>query len=134
MQCATATPPVAAPVRVFFVEDSPLVRERLEGLVTLAGARAVGHASGAQQAIRAILAAHPDLVIVDFMLDEGSGFEVLQAIHDAAPDIELCMLSNSSSEPYRRIARRLGAGSFFDKSTEFERIGEVIAARAAARH
>jgi len=121
-------------VTVFFVEDSQLVRERLEEMAALAGASAAGHAEGAQSAIRAILAAHPDIVITDLKLVEGNGFDVLRAVHEAAPEIELYMLSNFATEPYRRLARDLGARDFFDKSTEFRRVGDIIAARAAAVH
>jgi len=41
------------------------------------------------------------------------------------------MLSNFASEPYRRHAERLGASGFFDKTTEFERVRDVLAQRAA---
>jgi hypothetical protein len=44
------------------------------------------------------------------------------------------MLSSFASEPYRRLAARLGARDFFDKSTEFERVRDLIAARAATKH
>jgi len=122
-------------ISVFFVEDSQLVRERLEVMATGAGASTAGHATGAQSAIRAILATHPDIVVTDLKLVEGNGFDVLRAIHEAAPEIELYMLSNFATEPYRRLARDLGARDFFDKSTEFRRVGEIIAAlTAAANH
>jgi hypothetical protein len=41
------------------------------------------------------------------------------------------MLSNFSTQPYRRIAAELGARDFFDKTNEFERVRDVIASRAA---
>ena len=122
------------PIRVFVVEDSALVRERLETLVAMAGAGSAGYAAGAGAAIRAILSEQPDIVITDLRLADGSGFDVLREVHRAAPDIEIYMLSNFATEPYRRIARQLGAVDFFDKSTEFRRISDVISARAAAMH
>lgn len=123
------------PVRVFLVEDSSMVRERLERmLATVAGTRTVGYASGADAAINAILSEHPDVVVLDLKLAQGSGFDVLRAVHDRAPDIDVYMLSNFATEPYRRLAERLGARDFFDKTKEFERVREMIAARAAKRH
>lgn len=120
-------------MKVFLVEDSPAVLERLEALLaSIEGAAAVGHASRAEEAIHAILETHPDAVIVDLKLSEGSGFDVLRAVHERAPEIDLYMLSNFAAEPYRRLAARLGARAFFDKSSEFERVREVLAARAAA--
>jgi DNA-binding NarL/FixJ family response regulator len=123
------------PVRVFLVEDSSMVRERLERmLASVAGTRTVGYASGADAAISAILSERPDVVVLDLKLAQGSGFDVLRAVHDRAPDIEVYMLSNFATEPYRRLAERLGARDFFDKTKEFERVRDIIAARAANRH
>ncbi|OGA72756.1 MAG: hypothetical protein A3F77_07400 [Betaproteobacteria bacterium RIFCSPLOWO2_12_FULL_67_28] len=119
-------------LKVFIVEDSPIIRERLLALLaSIEGAAAVGQASGADEAIHGILAARPDAVVLDLKLAEGSGFDVLRAVHERAPGIDLYMLSNFAAEPYRRMAARLGARDFFDKSNEFQRVREVLAARAA---
>jgi DNA-binding NarL/FixJ family response regulator len=118
--------------KVFLVEDSPLVLARLTALIGgLPDTLVVGHASGADDAVRAILSSRPDVVLVDLKLAQGSGFDVLIELHDKAPDIDCYMLSNFSSEPYRRQAARLGAHDFFDKSSEFERVRDVVAQRAA---
>jgi DNA-binding NarL/FixJ family response regulator len=117
-------------LRVFLVEDSPAVRERLEEmLASIAGARNIGHADSAGQAIHDILQTLPDAVVLDVRLAEGSGFDVLRAVHDAAPDIAIYMLSNYATQPYRRLARRLGAVEFFDKSTELELVRNALTQR-----
>lgn len=118
--------------KVFIVEDSPIIRERLLALLgSIEGAAAIGQASRAAEAIDGILATQPDAVVLDLKLADGSGFDVLRAVHERAPGIELYMLSNFAAEPYRRMAARLGARDFFDKSNEFQRVREVLAARAA---
>jgi DNA-binding NarL/FixJ family response regulator len=124
----------ATPLRVYVVEDSPLVQERLEQLLEAVSAKLVGSARGAQEAIRGILAEHPDLVVLDLRLAEGSGFDVLRALHDRAPGIDVLMLTNFASEPYRRTAERLGARGFFDKSTEFDGVRAALEARAQRVH
>ncbi|TAN52623.1 MAG: response regulator [Betaproteobacteria bacterium] len=123
---------LASAFKVFIVEDSPIIRERLlELLGSIEGAAAIGQASRAAEAIDGILATQPDAVVLDLRLADGSGFDVLRAVHERAPGIELYMLSNFAAEPYRRMAARLGARDFFDKSNEFQRVREVLAARAA---
>jgi DNA-binding NarL/FixJ family response regulator len=118
---------------VFIVDDSPLVRERLaELLADVQLTRIVGEAAGVREAIRDILAAKPHVVLLDISLSNGSGFEVLKAVHSAEPEIEFYMLSNFASEPYRRYAERLGARKFFDKSNEFERVRDAVAKRAVS--
>lgn len=119
-------------VSVFLVEDSPLVCERLEAmLAAVAGLATVGRAAGAEEATRSILASRPDAVVLDLKLAQGSGFDVLRAVHAEAPGIDVYVLSNLPAEPYRRRAERLGARAFFDKTNEFERVRDALAARAA---
>ncbi|MEO8145798.1 MAG: response regulator [Betaproteobacteria bacterium] len=131
MEQATAT---AAPLRVFVVEDSPLIRERLAAMIEQAGATSAGHAHGVAAAIEAILAGRPDIVILDIQLSDGTGFDVLRAIRDQAPEIGIYLFSNSAAYPYRQLAERLGAKGFFDKSREFGLMCDAVAQRAAARH
>ena len=120
--------------KVFLVEDSPLIRKRLKRmLASVPDATVVGQAAQVEEAIGGILAAEPDVVLLDLRLEHGSGFDVLRAVRRSAPGIDFYMLSNFSSEPYRRHAERLGARGFFDKSKDFERMRELIAQRASER-
>jgi len=115
-------------MQVFLVEDSPLVRERLEAMLTqVPGTEIVGRAASASAAIRDILATRPGLVILDVQLAEGSGFDVLRKLHAEAPELDVVMLSNYSSDPYRQIAERFGARAFYDKTREFERVRDAVA-------
>ena len=118
-------------MQVFLVEDSPIVRQRLEALLAeIPGASVAGSAAGATEAIGGILACRPDLVLLDVQLAEGSGFDVLRALHAQAPELPVVMLTNYSADPYRQIAERFGARAFFDKTKEFERVRDVLAASA----
>jgi DNA-binding NarL/FixJ family response regulator len=117
-------------MKVFLVEDAPLLRDRLNGLIASVGASTVGHADVASDAIKGILAALPDVVVLDLSLKEGNGFDVLRAVRKAAPGIAFYVLTNHPIEGFRIVAQRLGARGFFDKSTEFEKLREVLAAQA----
>jgi DNA-binding NarL/FixJ family response regulator len=113
--------------KVFLVDDSPLVRDRIAQMVeALPQLRLVGEAAGVPEAISGILSAKPDLVLLDLSLENGSGFDVLSAVHRLEPGIAFYMLSNFASEPYRRHAERLGARGFFDKSTDLERLRSTL--------
>jgi DNA-binding NarL/FixJ family response regulator len=120
---------------VYVVEDSALVRERLiEMLDATPGTLVVGAAARADEAIRDILEERPDVVLLDLKLAQGSGFDVLRVVHERAPEVTVYMLSSFASGPYRQLAARLGAQDFFDKSSEFERVRDIIAARSATKH
>jgi DNA-binding NarL/FixJ family response regulator len=134
----TAAMQVAAeprPMDVFLVEDSAPLAQRLQQMLgAIEGVRTVGSAARADDAIRSILDLRPDAVLCDIRLAQGTGFDVLRALREQAPGVEVYMLSNFATEPYRRHAARLGARDFFDKSTELGRMRDAVAARAAIRH
>ena len=125
-----------AGMKIFLVEDSGPVRERLAAMLSaIPGATLVGTAEQADAAIRGILTARPEVVVLDISLSGGtSGFDVLRSVRNVAPDIDFYMLSNFAAEPYRQLAQRLGAREFFDKSKEFDRVRQLIATRAARTH
>jgi DNA-binding NarL/FixJ family response regulator len=119
-------------VKVFLVEDSPLLRTRLEAmLAAIPGAEFAGHAEGADDAIREILALRPDAVVLDIHLKQGNGLDILRAVAKAAPGVAFYVLTNYPSAAHRASAERLGARGFFDKSTEFSALRDTLAAAAA---
>ena len=118
-------------MKVFVVEDAPLLRERLEALITsIPGLTVAGHASGAAEAVRGILAARPDVVVLDIHLAEGNGFDVLRALRAAAFLPEIHVLTNYPLDGYRQTAVRLGARGFFDKTNDIPLLREALAGRA----
>ena len=118
-------------MKVFLVEDSAMLRERLEALLTaIPGVRVVGHAAEAGPAIEGILAAGADAVVLDIQLAQGSGFDVLRALRERASHIAVYVLTNFASDGYRKAAERLGARGFFDKSNDIAALRDALAAGA----
>jgi DNA-binding NarL/FixJ family response regulator len=118
-----------ATVKVFLVEDSPMLRERLEKmLAAIPGAQTVGHAPTARDAIAGIEAARPDAVVLDIQLEEGTGFDVMRAVRPSQPAVGFYVLTNFAHEGYRRMAEKLGARGFFDKSKEIEALQAALRA------
>ena len=123
------------PTEVFIVDDSTSIRLRLNELLRrMSDVAIVGEASSATAAVDGILRTHPDSVLLDLNLMGKSGMDVLRAVHGQAPDIVFVVLTNHSEPQYRRACARAGARYFLDKSTEFERVRDVIAEIAATRH
>jgi two-component system response regulator DevR len=118
--------------KIYIVEDSPILRKRVEELVgTVPGAVVVGHAANAREAIFSILAQRPDVVLLDLCLERSSGLDVLRELERRHAGIDVYVLSNFADAPYRQHAARLGAKGFFDKSTEFARLRDAVAQRSA---
>lgn len=124
----------ASALRVFLVEDSAPIRERITEILTaIEGVRIAGTADTATAASAAILAERPDTVILDLRLAQGSGIDVLRRVHPLAPEIEFLVLTNFATPQYRDICMKAGASHFIDKSTEIGEVRRIVADRAASR-
>lgn len=117
-------------MNVMIVEDSTAVYERLIAMFQdIAGFRLVAYADDAFDAVDKWdklkgSADHPDAVILDIKLVAGNGIGVLNYIKSRTPCPMVIMLTNHATEQYRKLCRN--ADYFFDKSTEFMRVPEVL--------
>ena len=113
--------------RVFLVEDSAIIRERLLQLLAgLDGVTVVGGADNAVDAIAGIVAAAPDVVVLDIKLKNGSGIDVLKRIKKRLPSVTVIMLTNYATSEYRRTCLDAGAEYFLDKTNEFENLRGIL--------
>ena len=120
---------------IYIVDDSPSIRSRLaEMLGAMDRVRIVGEAGTAPEAVDGILGTRPDSVLLDLNLAGRSGIEVLRTVHKQAPEIVFVVLTNHAEPQYRRACTVAGASYFLDKSTEFDRVRDVIEKIAATRH
>ena len=105
--------------RIYFVEDSPILLRLLQEMLgRIPGAYIVGQSGSADEAISEIAKHRPHAIIVDLMLQSGTGFEVLAAVATSASAPLAIVLTNLTMAPHRDRAMSLGAAYFFDKSTE----------------
>lgn len=121
-----------APLQVYLVEDSEVVRDRLREMVEdIEGVECAGSAATARAAIYEIRRLRPDAVILDLRLTDGSGFDVLRALRDEQPMPAFYVLSSLCIEPYRRLAMRLGATAVLDKAMDMPAVRDLLVQRAA---
>ena len=91
------------------------------------GVSIVGEAESPAAAIDGILRTQPDSVVLDMHLTGGTGIEVLRKVCPVAPHIVFIMLTNHPEPQYRKVCLQSGATHFLDKSTEFDKVMDVIA-------
>lgn len=126
--------PCRAPLRVFLVEDSPIIRDRLTESISASGQiEIIGHADSEQQAIASLMSMDCDAVVLDLRLREGNGFNVLKALR-IAPGMRMTVIvfTNYSLPQFRTRSLALGADYFFDKGHESDRVREVLEEMASA--
>jgi DNA-binding NarL/FixJ family response regulator len=115
-------------LRVFLVEDSPIIRERLvEALVATGRIHVAGHASTEREAVDALSGGAWDAVVLDLQLKQGNGLGVLRTIAPARPaGSKIFVLTNYAIPMYRDRSLALGADAFLDKSRDFERVVDML--------
>lgn len=120
MLASTLTPESTLPAPVLLVEDEPLIRRRLEGLLLQLGYRSDALVFAASLAeARACLASQPvALALVDLGLPDGSGIDLITEIHNADPSLAILVISAWCTEDAILAALRAGATGYVLKERD----------------
>lgn len=116
-------------MKVLIVEDSPEICERLRNMVAeLENIELLADVDNEKDAIASICNQHPDTVILDLTLAQGSGIEVLKQVkqNNNCP-CKIVILTNYAYPQYRKKCMQLGADYFLDKSLDLEMLGSLLA-------
>lgn len=113
--------------RVLVVEDEDNIAIALDYLMSREGYEHERIASGAG-AVARIRATHPDLVLLDVMLPEVSGYEICQDVRldPALSDVKILMMTARGSAIERRKGLALGADGFISKPFELKELREEV--------
>jgi two-component system response regulator DevR len=115
-------------MKVFIVEDSPVIRERLVEMVESAnGHTVVGQAWNFDDAVAGIARTLPDVAIFDIKLAAGNGIDALVEAKRRMPGLLAIVSSNYTTPQHRKAGADAGAEYFLDKSADFERIPGILA-------
>ncbi len=126
----TTTP--ADPIRVLIVDDHTVVRIGLRTLLThSAGFRVVGEAQTVAEAVQLNEQTHPDVVLMDVRLPDGSGVEACRRIKADHPDARVLMLTSYTDEEAIVGAVMAGASGYLLKQADAERLTQAIREAAA---
>ena len=123
-------------MKTIIVDDHPVVREGLRLLMECESqVEVVGEASNGIQALEAVRALGPDLLVLDINMPEMSGLEVLRHLRAEANTARIIILSSHSDTCYVEAAIALGVDGYVGKSSGFEVLMLAITAvRQGARY
>ncbi len=114
-------------MKVFIVEHSRMFRKELINLLSkLKEVEIVGQAEDSVKAMEAIQRLKPDVVILGIPISGGNGIRLVKNIKKDKPAPIVMILTHYPYRQYREKYMDAGADFFFDKSTEFEKITEVL--------
>ncbi len=120
--------------KVLLVDDHPLVRESLTGLIDRQNDMVVcGEAEDTRSALSVIAANRPDVVVLDIALKESSGLDLLRTLREKYPELRTVVLSMHDEKLYAERCIRAGARGYVMKVESTKRtlfaIREVSAGR-----
>lgn len=116
--------------RVLLVDDHPIVREGLRGLLEGQPDFVVcGEAAAVEDGLEQIRVLRPDAAVVDISLGHASGLELIARARKEAPDMVLVALSMLDEMTYAERALRQGANGYVMKQEATDRL--VTALRRA---
>ena len=115
------------PLRILLVDDHEVVRLGLATLLEdIPGVLLAGEAGSGSEALQACERLQPDVVILDIRMPGGCGIDVLNTIEKDGCTPIIIMLTNYPYPQYRKKCFDAGADFFFDKSSEFEKVIDVL--------
>jgi DNA-binding NarL/FixJ family response regulator len=112
--------------RILIIDDHPLTRDALAGLLKQNGFDVVGEAESGEEAIGKAAELRPDLMLLDLSMPGMDGLTALPKLHQAAPQAEIVVLTASEEESNLLAAIRAGAAGYLLKSEPPERIVEFL--------
>ncbi|HNV20160.1 MAG TPA: response regulator transcription factor [Candidatus Hydrogenedentes bacterium] len=113
--------------RVLVVDDHPIVRRGFAQLINQEPDITVcAEAEDIAEAVTALEACHPDLVIVDIVLKNANGLELLKRLPSLAPETKALVVSMHDEQIYAERVLRAGARGYVMKQEADEVIVTAI--------
>lgn len=124
---------------VLLVEDQHNVRALVRDFLKANGDFQVVASLGTEAEALNWVQHHPDewdLAVVDLVLDQGTGINVIKRARAASPRGRIVVLSGFATKGIRQRCEQLGADAVFDKADMpgFARFCRELAPRGATRH
>lgn len=114
-------------IRVFLVDDHPIVRQSIRNLIDAeADCEVVGEAGSMKEALETIGATSPLVAVLDVRLPDGSGIDLCRAIRKTHPHVLCVMLTAYEDARIRESAKSAGAARFVLKTIRENRLVESI--------
>lgn len=115
-----------AAIKVLIADDHAIVREGLRQIC--AGSKdivVVGNAANGLEAIKLAREGNGDVMLLDIVLPDRSGIDILKQIRKEQPDLPVLMLSIHREDQYAIRSLKAGAAGFLNKQAS---PGELLAA------
>jgi DNA-binding NarL/FixJ family response regulator len=118
-----------ARIRIFTVDDHPLVRQGIAGLIGIqSDMELVGEATNGREAIQQFRNLHPDVTLMDLQMPEMNGLDALIAIRNEFLNARVIVLTTYAGDVQILRALKAGAQGYLLKNTLHKELLETIRA------
>jgi len=121
-------------IRVFCVDDHPVVRQGIAGLVGVqADMEVVAEAADGREAIEQFRRHRPDITLMDLQMPEMGGLDAIGAIRGEFPDARIIVLTTYTGDVQALRAIKAGARGYLLKNALHKELLDTIRAVHAGK-
>lgn len=114
-------------IRVFIADDHTIVRSGIQALLeTIDDLEVIGEAGDGRQAVAAVLALRPDVVLMDLEMPVMDGIEAIEAIIGRWPEARILVLTSFATDDRVFPAVKAGALGYLLKDSGPEALVQAI--------
>jgi DNA-binding NarL/FixJ family response regulator len=123
-----------APIRVLCVDDHPIVRQGVAGLVGVQpDMEVIAEAANGREAIEQFRRHRPDITLMDLQMPDMSGLDAIGAIRGEFPQARIIVLTTYAGDAQALRAIRAGASGYLLKNALHKELLDTIRAVHAGR-
>ena len=114
------------PIRLLIVDDSNIMRRRIERSQQIPRLQVVGTASNGQEAIDVFCATDPDVVTMDITMPHMDGIECVEKLVQMKPEVLILVISALADKATAVDAMEKGANGFLNKPFSDRQLNEAL--------
>jgi two-component system, NarL family, response regulator LiaR len=119
--------PLAEKIRIFVADDHIIVREGLRALLsTEPDVDIIGEAADGKEAVTAVRALRPDVILLDLVMPQMSGLDVIVAVTQENPQARILVLTSFSDDDKVFPAIKAGALGYLLKDSSPQELIQAI--------
>ena len=116
----------SSPLKMMIVDDSNIIRRRIERCQNVPQLEVVGSASNGVEAIELFMATDPDVVTMDITMPHMDGIECVERIVAIKPNILILVISALADKATAVEAMEKGANGFLNKPFSDRQLNDAL--------
>jgi len=119
--------PMTKRARIMIVDDHPTLRRGLMALIQdEPDLEVCGEAEEADEAVQLVEQLHPDVLLVDLSLKQGTGLELIERVKAMDRGVKMLVASMHEESLYAERVLRAGAMGYINKQETIDKLIEAI--------